>query len=75
MITPITTEILEQVKELPDNLQYQVLTFVKTLRASTQRGVPGKELLQFAGSISAMDVQNIRQAIETGCEQVDWDEW
>jgi hypothetical protein len=75
MITPITTEILEQVKGLPDNLQYQVLTFVRTLRTSVQRGVPGQELLQFAGNIPVEDIEDIRQAIETGCEQVDLDEW
>jgi hypothetical protein len=75
MITPITTEILEQVKGLPDNLQYQVLTFVRTLRTSVQRGVPGQELLQFAGNIPVEDIEDIRQAIERGCEQVDLDEW
>ncbi len=75
MVTPITTEIIEQVKILPDNLQYQVLTFVRTLRTLTQYGTPGKALLQFAGSIPAHDVEEIRQAIENGCEQVDLDEW
>ena len=75
MVTPITTEIIEQVKILPDNLQYQVLTFVRTLRTLAQRGAPGKVLLPFAGSIPAQDIEEIRQAIETGCEQVDLNEW
>ncbi|MBC8496703.1 MAG: hypothetical protein ISS57_15925 [Anaerolineales bacterium] len=75
MTTPVLTEIVEQVKTLPDRLQYQVLSFVRTLRTLTQNGTPGIELLQFAGSIPAQDVKEIRQAIETGCEQVDWNEW
>ena len=75
MVTPVLTEILEQVKMLPDNLQYQVLTFIRTLRTLTQQGTPGNVLLQFAGSIPAQDVEAIRQAIETGCEQVDLNEW
>ncbi len=70
MVTPVLTEIVEQVKILPDNLQYQVLTFARTLRTLTHYGTPGKALLQFAGSIPAEDVDKIRQAIETGCEQV-----
>ena len=75
MTTPVLTEIVEQVKILPDRLQYQVLSFVRTLRAHTQNGTPGTELLQFAGSIPAKDIKEIRQAIEIGCEQVDWNEW
>ncbi len=75
MTTTVLTEIVEQVKILPDRLQYQVLSFVRTLRTLTQNGTPGTELLQFAGSIPAQDVQEIRQAIEIGCEQVDWNEW
>jgi hypothetical protein len=38
-------------------------------------GVPGKNLLHFAGTISASDLQEMAQAIEAGCEQVDLDEW
>lgn len=75
MAAPLVSEIMEQVKALPDNLQYQVLSFARTLRTITQQGIPGKLLLQFAGSIPADDVEQIRQAIETDCEQVDWNEW
>jgi hypothetical protein len=32
MSSPIITQIVEQVNDLPDNLQQQVLTFVLTLR-------------------------------------------
>ena len=32
MSSPIITKIVEQVNDLPDNLQQQVLTFVLTLR-------------------------------------------
>jgi hypothetical protein len=75
MTTPVLTEIVEQVKILPDKLQFQVLAFVRTLRTLAQKGTPGKSLLKFAGSISAKDVEEMREAIETGCEQVDLNEW
>jgi len=69
MAAPIVSEILEQVKALPDNLQNQVLSFVRALRSITQQGIPGKVYLQFAGSIPIEDIEKIRQAIETDCEQ------
>jgi hypothetical protein len=75
MTTPILAEIVEQVKILPDKLQFQVLAFVRTLRTLTQQGTPGKSLLKFAGSIPMKDLDEMREAIETGCEQVDLNEW
>ena len=75
MATPVLTEIFEQVKVLPDDMQYQVLTFVRTLKSLAKQGVAGKKLVEFSGSIPAQEVDDIRQAIELGCEQVDLDEW
>ena len=75
MAAPIVSEILEQVKALPDNLQNQVLSFARALRNITQQGTAGKVYLQFAGSIPIDDVEKIRHVIETDCEQVDPNEW
>ena len=75
MAAPIVSEIIEQVKALPDNLQNQVLSFARALRTIKQQGIPGKVYLQFAGSISSEDVEEIRRVIESDCEQVDSNEW
>ena len=75
MDSPIIKEIVKKVKTLPDNLQRQVLIFVDTLQDSSTRGTPGKGLLEFAGTISPDDLSSMRQAIESGCEQVDGSEW
>jgi len=75
MAAPVLTQIMEQVKALPDNLQHQVLTFVRTLRTIAGRGTPGSMLLQFAGGISLDDVASMRDAIEDDCERVDRNEW
>jgi len=75
MVIPLLTQIVEQIKILPDDLQYQVLEFVRTLHKSSQEGIPGSRLLRFAGSIPPESVEEMRQAIESGCEQVDWNEW
>jgi hypothetical protein len=75
MTTPVLNQIVEQVKALPDNLQHQVLIFVRSLRIIAGRGTPGSRLLQFAGGISMDDVASMREAIENDCERVDGNEW
>jgi hypothetical protein len=75
MALPVLNQIIDQVKALPDNLQHQVLAFVRSLRSAAGRGTPGLMLLQFAGGISMDDVDRMREAIESDCEQVEGNEW
>lgn len=75
MDTPLISEIAKKIKTLPDNLQRQVMIFVDALQVSSMRGVPGKLLLEFAGSISLDDLSLMEKTIESGCEQVDGSEW
>jgi len=75
MDTPIVEEVLEQLKALPQELQWRVLKFTRALAQPTPRGIPGRQLLRFAGAIPLDDVRLMREAIERGCEQVDTDEW
>ena len=70
----IKQEIAEQLDHLPPELQRQVLDFARALTLSSPKGVPGKQLLQFAGTLTEEDAQAMMQAIETGCEQVDANE-
>ncbi len=67
----ILSEITNKIQSLPDNLQRQVLIIVDALQASSRRGMPGKLLIEFAGSISPTDLSLMVQAIKSGCEQVD----
>ncbi len=66
-------QVVEELKVLPEALQWRVLEFVRTLAAP--HGVPGKQLLQFAGAISSDDLLIMSQAIEQDCERVDANEW
>ena len=75
MAMPIASEIYEKVQILPNNFQYQVLSFVRTLETLTQEGTPGKNLLKFAGTIPLEDLNIMRETIKAGCEQVDLNEW
>jgi hypothetical protein len=75
MNNSIIDKVVEQLTTLPDDLQRQVLEYVQTLRASVRQGVPGRQLVQFAGTIPLDDLHLMRQAIEIGCEQVNLNEW
>ena len=74
MNASIIDEVVEQLKAMPQDLQWQVLEFARTLKVEIQ-GTPGRNLLPFAGSIPPDDLQLMREAIEQGCEQVDLNEW
>jgi len=75
MSSPITEEVVKELEVLPDNLQRKVLEFVQTLKETRERGVPGTQLLRFAGVIPRQDLERMREAIEAGCERVDVNEW
>lgn len=55
MSSPIVTQIVEQVNDLPDNLQQQVLTYISTLRQEhlQQSGNAWDILESLAGTIEA----------------------
>lgn len=75
MNTPVIEKVVEQLKDLPHELQWRVLEFARSLTFSAPHGVPGRQLLRFAGAIPRGEVELMRQAIEQGCEQVDVNEW
>ena len=68
----IKDNLIAQIDKLPHDLQVRVLDIIKAL---TPKGVEGKSLLRFEGSISTDDLQLMSQAIEEGCEKVDINEW
>jgi len=75
MSIPIVDEVVEQLKGMPQHLQWQVLQFVRSLAKTEVQGIPGQQLLRFAGSIPADDLKLMNEAIEQDCERVDIDEW
>lgn len=68
----IKDNLIAQIDKLPYDLQLRVLDFVKAL---IPKGIEGKSLYRFEGTISADDLQLISKAIEKGCEKVDISEW
>jgi hypothetical protein len=61
MSSTVKAQVMAQLDILPEDLQQQVLEFVQALQVFTQRGIPGKELLQFAGTIPLDDLELMRQ--------------
>lgn len=75
MATSLISQIVEELQVLPEDLQIQVLQFIRSLKGSKIKGVAGKELLSFASSIPQEDLQLMSAVIEEDCERVDFDEW
>jgi uncharacterized protein (TIGR02246 family) len=48
---------------------------VRESQPATPRGVPGRDLLRFAGTIDAESAREMEEAIEDGCERIDPEEW
>lgn len=71
----IEKELHEQLEHLLTEQQRQVLEFARALAKTRPRGVPGKDLLKFAGSIGQDDLKTMSRAIEEGCNKVDTDAW
>lgn len=68
-------EIRERIAKLRPEQQRQVLDYARSLGEAPSRGVPGKALLRFAGTIPADDLDLMERVIEEQCEQVDADAW
>jgi hypothetical protein len=59
----IIDRVVEQLKVMPQQQQWQVLQFTETLLKAEVPGTPGKQLLRFAGSIPADELQLMNEAI------------
>ena len=71
----VDQEISELLHRLPESEQLKVLRFARELADLRLRGVPGADLSSFGGAISSDDLQQMRDAIESGCEAVNLSEW
>jgi len=71
----VKKEIINQIGMLDYEHQRRVLDFVRALAVTNPKGVPGKELLSFAGTFPADDLKVMEQAIEDNCEKVNLNEW
>jgi len=68
-------EITSHLLKMSTEKQKQVLAFVRNLAEERPAGVPGKELLRFAGAIALDDLIEMEKAIDEGCEKVHMNDW
>lgn len=72
----IRDEILSEIDKMTPDRQMQVLEYVRDLTANAPpKGTLGKDLLQFAGILTAEEADAVLKAVEEGCEQVYPSEW
>ncbi len=74
MSTDFTRQIETEISGLDPTSQRRVLDYVRSLK-KTGAGMPSSVLMQHIGCIDAADGREMRDAIESGCEQVNTDEW
>ena len=68
-------EIVQRLETLSPGQLRQVLDFTLELSGESPKGISGKELLKFVGLFPPEDLEEIKQAIEEDCGQVDESEW
>ena len=68
-------EIVEQLENLSPGQQQEVLDFTMELSGELPEGTPIKEFLKFAGTIPLEDTEEMKQATEKDCGQVDASGW
>ncbi len=73
--SPLKKEILDKLDLLAIEGQRRVLDFTRALTETKTVGIPGRDLLQFAGTIEKTELESMKRAIEDGCERVDLNEW
>ena len=71
----IDQEIAKLLHQRPEAQQQSLLDFARELAEVKPRGIPGADLLTFAGRIPPDDLQRMSDAIEAGCEAVNLGEW
>ncbi len=71
----VRQQILDDLDGMSPEMQDQAARLVHELVKARPRGVPGRDLLRFAGTIDPESLREMEAAIGEGCERVDSDEW
>ena len=74
MSSDLTSQIQTELGKLGPDAQQRVLDFVRRLK-QPGKGMSADVLKKHIGCIDAKDGQAMRDAVESGCEQVNMDEW
>ena len=75
MNSEIISEAAAQMAILPYKFQKRALKFIQELSLPQKSGVPGKNLLKYAGFIPPDDLRIMSDVIENDCRKIDINEW
>jgi hypothetical protein len=75
MDNALQNQLLSYVGQLGTPDQVRVVDYARSLAESMPRGTAGEASLKFAGCIPSADLEEMKLAIEEGCEKIDGDEW
>ena len=75
MVLPaIKEQILDDLEQLSPEEQRRAGELVHRL-VTGPKGMPIEELESVSGTLDAESAREMREAIEEGCERIDWNEW
>lgn len=76
MATPtINDQINDYLRGMSEDEQRRILEFVRAISGATPRGIPGSDFIRNLPRIPAEDLEEMKRAIEEGCERIDEDGW
>jgi len=71
----VKEQILSDLERLSPEMQARAAQLVHGLIEAAPKGIPGRDLLRFAGAIDAESIREMEEAIEDGCERIDPEAW
>jgi hypothetical protein len=75
MASPVEQRLIEQIRRMDPDQQQTLLDYAHAL--SRPRGLSGEEMIRLAREVDFPpgDLKEMAEAIEEGCEDIDWDGW
>lgn len=78
-MTQVERQIIETISSLTEEQQAEVLRFAQQVRSPSPSGISGKELVRRLEEsdiyLPDEDAEEMKRAIEEGCENIDINEW
>ena len=75
VIPAIKQQILNDLERLMPEQQRHAAELIRGFASTLPKGIAGRDLLRFAGTMDDESACQMTGAIEEGCERVDLDEW
>ncbi len=75
MNKPLPKDLVDELAVLGDDDIERVVTYVRYLREQQDYRSRRTALMKLAGSIPKEEIEQIKAAIEEGCEQIDHEGW